>query len=333
MAVKSRIKAFWRKLNDNPQMKIVDSILSSPYFKGHPPVLIDIGASGKINAKWKRIASYSVCIAFDADEREFHMQQNAKTRYYKLLTFNRVLSVGPASSHPFYLTSSPYCSSLLEPDEEKLNVWLFKDLFRVEKVATLPAVTLSPSLQQAGLDYVDWFKSDSQGVDLRLFKTLSLEQAEGVLAAEFEPGIMDAYKGEDKLYMVMQEMERRDFWLSSMEVKGTQRLRHDYSAAIGSFFTQRIVRKSPCWTEVTYLRLPAYGMTQRQLLLLFVFALLERQYGFALEVIDFATKVYSDLIFPKCRKAVLKKMAIEKWKTPLIILKRQLNKLLSSVND
>ena len=50
-------------------MKIIQKVLESVYFENKPPVLIDIGASGEINAKWKAIASYSVCIAFDADER------------------------------------------------------------------------------------------------------------------------------------------------------------------------------------------------------------------------------------------------------------------------
>ena len=36
-----------------------------------PPILIDIGASGKLNSMWSKIASFSICIAFDADKREF----------------------------------------------------------------------------------------------------------------------------------------------------------------------------------------------------------------------------------------------------------------------
>lgn len=313
-------------------MKIISTILESRYFANRPPVLVDIGASGEINTKWKAIAPYSICIAFDADDRDFQIDESTNSEYKKLITFNRIVSATPENRPDFYLTASPYCSSLLKPDEEKLRPWVFHSLFKVEKLTSLPAITLAESFDEASINYVDWFKTDTQGTDLRLFKSLSKQLSETILAAEFEPGIMDAYQGEDKLYMVMQEMNEREFWLSSMEVKGTQRLNADYLPAIGEFQSKRIVRKSPCWAEVTYLRQP-FPATERQLLLLFVFSLLEKQYGFALEVIDYASKNFNDALFKDCKKAVLNKLANDKWKTPLIIMKRQFNKFLSNIND
>lgn len=71
----------------------------------------------------------------------------------------------------------------------------------------------------------------------------------------------------------------------------------------------------------------------RQLLLLYVFALLEKQYGFALEVADLGVEVYQHEIFAQCREAVLKKITTEKIKVPLVMAKRKFNKLFSSVND
>jgi hypothetical protein len=313
-------------------MSIIKKILESSYFKHAPPVLIDIGASGELNAKWKAIAPHSVCIAFDADDRDFHIDEKTNSGYKKLITFNRIVTADPFNNQTFYLTASPYCSSLLEPDQEKLAPWVFKNLFRVEKLTTLQAITISEAVEQAGVTYVDWFKSDTQGTDLRLFKALPSTLSMGVLAAEFEPGIMDAYKGEDKLHRVMKEMDNDSFWLSSMEVKGTQRLNDSYIHSIGAF-TKRIIRRSPGWAEVSYLRQPSHIKTQREFLLLFVFALLENQPGFALEVADHAINKFNDPIFKNCKNAVLEKMGHEKWKTPLVILKRQLNKLFSNIND
>jgi len=51
-------------------MHIIDKILSRSEFKTDPPVLIDIGASESLPKEWQHIAKYSVCIAFDADERK-----------------------------------------------------------------------------------------------------------------------------------------------------------------------------------------------------------------------------------------------------------------------
>src|SRR5829696_6855701 len=107
-----------------PEMKIIQDILQSEYFANKPPVLIDIGASGEINAKWKPIAPYSVCIAFDADDRDFQVNENTNAGYKKLISLNRIVTAGQSRNQTFFLTASPYCSSLLEPDNEKLTPWV-----------------------------------------------------------------------------------------------------------------------------------------------------------------------------------------------------------------
>jgi hypothetical protein len=318
-----------RKLND---MKIIDTILKSKYFLEQPPVLIDIGASGEINVKWKQIAPYSICIAFDADDRDFRYNENDGSGYKKLITINRIVTSGSEGKTDFYLTSSPYCSSLLKPDMHKLKPWIFSALFEVKKVTQLSTISLTKALEQAGVNYIDWFKSDTQGTDLRLFKSLPSSVISQILAAEFEPGIMDAYEGEDKLYMVMKEMHERAFWLSSMQVKGTQRLSYSYAETSGSLFRNRLIRKSPCWAELTYLKqnLP---QSERDVLLLCVFALLEKQYGFVLEVLDLAMDQFRNPIFESVKKAVMKKLGNEKFKVPLVVLKSKINNFFSNIHD
>jgi hypothetical protein len=313
-------------------MKIIDSILNSTHFTNHPPVLIDIGASGEINEKWRSIARYSICLAFDADDREFHQTEETNREYKKLIIFNRIVTAEPTGNHPFYLTASPFCSSLLQPDTEKLEPWLFKPLFEITKITTFPTITLQQSLIQAGITYIDWFKADTQGTDLRLFNSLPDLLKENVLIAEFEPGILDAYKGEDKLHSVMKEMQNMGFWLSSMKIKGTQRLHSDYSRKIGPFLSKRILRTSPGWSEISYLKEPNF-VDHRKLLLLIVFAMLERQYGFALEVADAALKHFSDSLFHDSKKAAISKIQSEKRKIPFVILKRKINKLFANIND
>ena len=312
-------------------MKIIKTILESDIFSSHPPVLFDIGASGEINQEWKAIGPYSICVAFDADDREFKISEQKGSGFKKLISFNRIVTIDDSGSAPFHLTQSPFCSSLLEPDAGKLRPWIFNKLFTVERTISLPSITLKEALNQLQLDYIDWFKSDTQGTDLRLFRNLNASISDTVLAAEFEPGIIDAYKGEDKLYMLMEEMQSRQFWLCSMEVKGVQRIRPEYAEKIGNGYTKRIIKKSPGWAEVTYLRETAKN--KRQLLLLLVFAVLQCQYGFALELADQGIKEYQDKLFEDCWKAVWEKVRSEKHKMTLVILKRQLNKLFSNIND
>ncbi|MEO6001398.1 MAG: hypothetical protein ABIN89_31390 [Chitinophagaceae bacterium] len=312
-------------------MKIIRAILSSSHFENKPPVLIDIGASGEINKKWKKIAPYSICIAFDADDREFNVSEKQASGYKKLLVINRIVTAQESPTAEFYLAESPFCSSLLKPDLHKLKPWVFQSLFTVKKTMQLPAITLTKAIKQAGIDYIDWFKTDTQGTDLRLFLSVSDAIRQNILAAEFEPGIMDAYIEEDKLFTLMQEMHGSGYWLSTMEVKGTQRLNDRYLKEFGSFSGKRMVRKSPCWAELTYLQ-NATSNNTRQLLLLYIFALLERQYGFALEVCDTALQQSNEPIFSTCKKAILQQMRKEKRKLPLVILKKQFNKLFANIN-
>ncbi len=312
-------------------MKIIDTILSSSYFENKPPVLIDIGASGEINKKWRKIAPYSICIAFDADDREFNVSEKQASGYKKLLVINRIVTAKASATAEFNLTASPFCSSLLKPDLQKLQPWAFKSLFKVEQTVQLQATTLQQAMQGAGIDYIDWFKTDTQGTDLRLFLSVTDDIRKNILAAEFEPGIMDAYTGEDKLFTIMQELQQSGYWLSSMEVKGTQRLHESYIKEFGAFNSNRMVRKSPCWAELTYLQNPS-NFNPRSLLLLYTFALLERQYGFALEVCDLALQQSHDAIFSECKNSILQQLKKEKLKVPLVMLKKQFNKIFADIN-
>src|SRR5258706_3037691 len=110
---------------------IIDKIMRSEYFRDQPPVLIDIGASGGIHSKWKSIAKYAYCVAFDADDREFQISEETNKDYKKLIHVNRIVTALPAGNAPFYLTNSPFCSNLLEPDKENLYPCVFKPLFAV----------------------------------------------------------------------------------------------------------------------------------------------------------------------------------------------------------
>ena len=87
---------------------MIDQILSRKEFQDKPPVLIDVGASGEIHAKWKKIAKYSICIAFDADEREMSFTENKESGFEKLITINRIVTDRAEDEIDFYLTQSPF---------------------------------------------------------------------------------------------------------------------------------------------------------------------------------------------------------------------------------
>ena len=67
---------------------LVKMIMNEPEIKDKPPVLLDIGASEAIHPKWKKLAKYSICIAFDADERDFQFMGKKQTSFKKLYVYN-----------------------------------------------------------------------------------------------------------------------------------------------------------------------------------------------------------------------------------------------------
>ena len=254
----------------------------------NPPVLVDIGASGTIHEKWKPIAKYAICIAFDADSRDFEICESEDKGWRKLYSLNRLVASESAEEVDFYLTQSPHCSSSLAPDQKALEPWAFSPLFEVDNIVKLPSVDLQSALLKADVDYIDGYKTDSQGTDLRIFNSLPKEIINKILLAEFEPGIIDAYQGEDKLHNLLAHMEKEPFWISNMEIKGSQRINHLDLKSL-NYFQQRSIgsflKMAPGWCEISYLnKMEQSEMALREYFLAWVFASLSAEHGFALFV-------------------------------------------------
>ena len=258
------------------------------------PVLVDIGASGEPPRKWARLSEKSIYVGFDADARDIHTGPLAGFREARIVNKAAVAEEG-RNRVEFFLTSSPHCSSTLPPDNESLADYLFSDLFQVKDKVEADGVTLNQALADLNLDRLDWFKTDSQGTDLRLFRSLAPELINSVLAVDIEPGLIDAYKGEDLYVAAHQYLVESGFWLSRLDVKGSVRMRRatldrikSDGGGLADALVKRNVRRSPGWVNATYLagidRLIRSRAGRREYLLLWIFAMIDEQYGFAADV-------------------------------------------------
>lgn len=280
--------------------KILDKIFSHPELVNKPPVLVDVGASGKIHDIWKDIAKYSICLGFDADIRDFSLSETNEKGYKKLYLINRIVSHQEREHMDFYFTSSPHCSSTLPPNISSLKSWSFLNLFNVEEVQSIGCIKISQALDACGLDYIDWYKSDSQGTDLRIFRSIPESQRNKIIVAEFEPGIIDAYINEDKLYQLMAFMDNTPFWVNSMNIKGAQHItakNTDLLKLIDKKALKFLLKTSPGWCEISYINNFQASFSIRELLLGWVFSLLNRQYGFALHLAQMGFQKFEDSIF------------------------------------
>ena len=305
-------------------MNMIDEVLERPEFKDNPPVLVDIGASGSIHREWKPIARHCIGIAFDADDREMDYIVRESSGFRKLHVYKRlVIDHKTPGDEAFFLTRSPYCSSLLEPDIESLNNWAFGELFDVERKVRLKAVELPDVLREQSIRQIDWFKTDSQGIDQRLFESLGPELLRRVLVADFEPGIIDAYKNEDKLWSLMRAMDRYPFWMSDFQLHGSQRIGRGIAAdklsGLERRFVHLLIRASPGWGEVSYMNSfqEEAQLGMREHLLAWVFAVIKRQDGFALELAGRGALRFHDPIFSRLEKQSLTRIKRGLLKLPI----------------
>jgi hypothetical protein len=270
-------------------VSVVDRILRLPELTAAPPVLVDVGAAQGIHPKWRPIARYSLCVAFEADERELDSVTSEAAGFRSLTTYNAIAAERPSAAEPFHLTSSPFCSSRLRPRADALRRYAFAPLFEVERTVELRTLDIPSVLAELGLERVDWFKADSQGTDLRLFRSLG-DLTSKVLVTEFEPGIIDAYEGEDKLADVLVDLESRGFWMSDLRVRGSTRIDSGLAERIlgdrARAYLDVCHKQAPGWAEVEYFSdfadEAAFG--KRELLLGCAFAFVRGHNAFALEL-------------------------------------------------
>jgi hypothetical protein len=308
---------------------VISRILCNKEFEEKPPVLIDVGASGNHPMMWKEISRHCICIGFDADKRETDFGVYENDGYKKHYVINKIVA-DSSGEKKFYLTKSPYCSSTLPPDTSALQPWYFAGLFEVQKIITLNSTDLLSVLASINIDYVDWFKTDSQGTDLRIFNSLGIDIIQNIIIAEFEPGMMDAYIGEDKLYTLMRYMEKLPFWITDMAVKGTQRVGqnivNDNLAEFQKRYLFLLQKKAPYWVEISYFNsfrnIETYS--KRSILLGCALALVKNQYGFAYELAQKSESRFKDQLFLDIKSYALQRIKNNTWRIPLYVFKTAL---------
>jgi hypothetical protein len=258
------------------------------------PVLIDIGASGDTPPVWEEIAAQSIYIGFDPDRRE--IQDIPGGKFFRSIIVDKAVTVEKSQEEVhFYFTRFPYCSSTLKPDLDSLSQFLFSDFFVVERETKVQALSIDTVLDTLSIKRIHWFKTDSQGIDLRLFTSVNEDIRARILAVDIEPGLIDAYHGEDLFVDAHRYLTKHGFWLSNLKIAGSIRMRQSTlrelratHPEIDSELVEKAIRKSPCWTEARYLRssewLKQPGFQEEDYLLLWTFALLDQQPGFALDV-------------------------------------------------
>jgi FkbM family methyltransferase len=255
---------------------------------------MDIGASGAPPPIWNDIASHSIYIGLDPDLREIH--EDRSSGFHRSVIINEAVTAeNGATEATFYLTRSPFCSTVLAPNPAATAPWLESDLFQVESRASVRATTIDSILRRLNIPSIDWMKLDTQGTDLRLINSVSPDVLSRVMAIDTEPGLIDIYQCEDMFVDVHRDLTRNGFWLSGMHTGGFVRMRRgtleaarEINDKIDDQFIRSSIRSTPAYLEARYLRtlewLAEKSLTPREYIVLWIFALTDDQLGFALDL-------------------------------------------------
>jgi FkbM family methyltransferase len=187
--------------------------------------VIDVGCSGGIQhviphfSKSRRFLPYTVFLdffGFGPGEDELSRLDSTKT-YVKL--FNTVVT-DKSGFEMLYITRSPECSSLREPDTEIFSKYFLgknKNWLEITDIRQVPAVTLNEVVQKDNI-FVDWLKIDSQGseYEVLLGSTKALETATVVIV---ETSTKKVYKDQKVLTDVFDLLARYDFDIAAINYK------------------------------------------------------------------------------------------------------------------
>lgn len=177
-----KLKKILVKYSDSPTNSAINSLPNNGAV-----TLIDIGAAGEIEPRWKPYTRNLNYIGFEPDKRSRDTISNRETDFldYRILPFALSSSTRTAKLN---LCRKPQVSSLYEPNTHFLSRFPDANRFDVLDQLDFDCVTLD----SVGLDDLDFLKIDVQGAGNDVLKgaNTALDQAFGL---ELEVEFVDLY--------------------------------------------------------------------------------------------------------------------------------------------
>ncbi len=156
----------------------------------NPLWIVDVGASGGIDNRWKKFTSCFVAVLFEPDPREYEILKPNGDKNWIII--NSALS-DSIKEIDFHLCKKQQVSSVYLPNFDFLNK--FPDAERHEVIRTIKiwTDTLDNQLKKNNIPEIDFIKIDAQGYELPILRG-SINTLEKVICLELEVEFAALYR-------------------------------------------------------------------------------------------------------------------------------------------
>ncbi len=257
------------------------------------PVLVEIGSTGQAADTWTGIAPQSTYVGIGPESAGF--KDASSSAFREFIPIGIAVADQPANHAKLHVAKDPVYSSLLEPNTKVLSEFFDLGMFKTDHDREVTCSALDDVLNNFKIRRIDWFKTNINGLDVRILNGLSGSFRRRLLAIDTCLDFIDMFQGQDATLAQHPELVNDGFWLSRLITCGGIKLRSDSleelrkrSFPIDTAVVESHHRLSPGWAFATYFRtiesIRTGDFTRREYVVLWSFALLDGQFGFAADL-------------------------------------------------
>jgi hypothetical protein len=254
------------------------------------PVLIEVGAIDRPPVVWDSIARHSIYVGIGPGSAASPPRQ-----FYRTFCLDEAVTPEEASDPiVLHLTKDRIYSSLLRPAPARSSAFFDQSCAPDGEVA-IRGITLNAAMDRLSLAAIDWLSTNVNGIDLQVFQSVKDSVRGRILAVDTVIDLVDLWVEQGSSIDAYHVFLRDGFWLSRLSPHGFVRMRPESLRRVNELdprLDSRIIneehRRAPGWLFARFFRtidsMAAGEFSKRDYVLLWTFALLDRQIGFAADV-------------------------------------------------
>jgi FkbM family methyltransferase len=223
-----------------------------------PITLVDIGARGGLDARWRRFTDYLRVVGFEADPAEC---ARLATKPDGVAYLPYAIGERDGEVAPFYVTRNPQCSSFLRPNRAFTHSFAYGPALDVMSETSMTLTSLATVCAREAL-IPDAVKLDVQGLELAVLRGAG-RLLDGVLLIESEVEFNPQYENQPLFGEVDAYVRSHGFYLVGLRRAIWRRRHPDLGGTSSSGGT--LMHGDAVWA-----REPAHLTTERDLLALCV---------------------------------------------------------------